>query len=72
MIQKKHTNNVWKTGIVMATTQNYLLFGVYVIYMLFIGLSITEVSIVISFWLILSSIGQIPAGIFADRYGYKL
>ncbi len=56
----------------MTTSQDYLTFGVYVIYMLFIGLSIANVSIVISFWLILSSIGQIPSGIFADRYGYKL
>ncbi len=55
----------------MTTSQDYIMWGVSVIYMLFLGLSIAQVSIVISFWLIISSIGQIPAGIFADRYGYK-
>ncbi len=45
--------------------------GVFVIFMLFVGLSLSEVSIVISSYLIVSAIGQIPAGIFADRHGYK-
>lgn len=35
------------------------------------GLSITEVSLVISIYLIFSSVSQMPSGLFADRYGYK-
>lgn len=46
--------------------------GVFVIFMIFVGLSLTEVSIVISAYLIVSAVGQIPSGIFADRHGYKL
>ena len=55
----------------MVTNDSTFTIGVFVIFMLFIGLSLTEVSIVISSYLIFSSIGQIPSGIFADRYGYK-
>ena len=39
--------------------------------MLWVGLSMAQMSFIISAWLIFNSVGQIPAGIFADRYGYK-
>ncbi len=45
--------------------------GVWIIYMLWIGASLAQTSLIISIWLAFSSLGQTPAGIFADRYGYK-
>ena len=45
--------------------------GVWIIYMLWIGASLAQTSLIISLWLIFSSLGQTPSGIFADRYGYK-
>ena len=73
MKSKKQTyvSNNWKIGAAMVANDSTFTIGVFVIFMLFIGLSHTEVSIVISSYLILSSIGQVPSGIFADRYGYK-
>lgn len=73
MKNKKQTysSNNWKIGAAMVANDSTFTIGVFVIFMLFIGLSLTEVSIVISSYLILSSIGQVPSGIFADRYGYK-
>ncbi len=68
---KSFRPNIWKTGLVMSTSEDVLLFGVYVLFMLFKGLSIADVSFVISVWLIVSSLGQIPAGVFADRFGFK-
>lgn len=55
----------------MITSDSSFIIGIFVVYMLLIGLSLAEVSIVISGYLIFSSIGQIPSGIFADRHGYK-
>ncbi|MFC1616234.1 MFS transporter [Patescibacteria group bacterium] len=69
--RSKYSSNNWKIGVSMVVNDTAFAVGVYVIFMLFIKLSLSEVSIVISMWLILSSIGQIPSGIFADRYGYK-
>ena len=66
-----YKNNIWKTWFIMWANQDHIIFWVYIIYMLFIWLSITEVSVVVSAWLIISSIWQIPWGIFADKYWYK-
>jgi MFS family permease len=55
----------------MLTNDSSFGLGVYVVYMLWIGLNLAQVSIIISAWLLFSSLGQIPSGIFADRYGYK-
>ena len=41
------------------------------VFMMFQGISIEQVSMIISCWLIVSSLGQIPAGVFADRFGFK-
>jgi len=42
--------------------------GVFVVFMILMGLSLAEVSIVVAGFLLCSSLFQIPAGIFADRY----
>jgi len=55
----------------MLTNDNNFGLGVYVIFMLWAGLSLAQMSFVISAWLVFHSVGQIPSGIFADRYGYK-
>lgn len=68
---KSSDQNTLKLGITMLTNDNNFGLGVYVIFMLWVGLSLAEVSFVISIWLLMHSIGQIPSGIFADRYGYK-
>lgn len=69
----KHTSNgnIWKLGVTMLTNDSNFGLGVYVIYMLWVGLSLAQMSLVLSAWLLFHSIGQIPSGIFADRYGYK-
>lgn len=74
MKSKKQTysSNIRKIGVSMAINDTAFTLGVYVIFMLFFKLSLSEVSIVISVWLLFSSIGQIPSGIFADRHGYKI
>jgi len=66
-----YKGNIGKLGIAMLTNDASFGLGVYVIFMLWIGLSLAETSIVLSAWLLFSSIGQIPSGIFADRYGYR-
>lgn len=73
MKNKKQTysSNIKKIGVSMTINDTTFTIGVYVIFMLFMELSLSEVSIVISVWLLFSSIGQIPSGIFADRHGYK-
>ncbi len=66
-----YSSNSWKIASAMVTNDSTFTIGVFVVFMLFVGLSLAEVSVVISAYLISSSIGQIPSGIFADRYGYK-
>lgn len=68
---KSSNGNTWKLGLAMLTNDNSFGLGVYVIYMLWVGLSFAQMSMVVSTWLLFHSIGQIPSGIFADRYGYK-
>jgi len=67
----RYSSNNWKIAASMVANDTTFTIGVFVIFMIFIGLSLTEVSIVISAYLVFSSIGQIPSGIFADRHGYK-
>jgi MFS family permease len=69
--KKKANGNVWKLGITMLTNDSSFGLGVSVIFILWVGLSLSQMSIIISAWLIFHSIGQIPSGIFADSYGYK-
>lgn len=71
IVKKSFKNNIWKTWFIIWTNQDHILFWVYVIYMLFMWLSITQVSMVLSSWLILSSIWQIPGWVFADKFWYK-
>ncbi len=67
----QNNGTIWKLGVAMLTNDANFGLGVYVIYLVQLGLSLSQVSMVISSWLIFSSIGQIPSGIFADRYGYR-
>jgi len=69
--KQKNKGNIWKLGVAMLTNDSNFGLGVYVVYMLWVGLSLAQMSFVISIWLIFHSIGQIPSGIFADRFGYK-
>tara|TARA_Y100000310_G_scaffold345861_1_gene471665 strand:+ start:1414 stop:2592 length:1179 start_codon:yes stop_codon:yes gene_type:complete len=70
-LKNQYKGNIGKLSIAMLTNDANFSLGVYVIFMLWIGLSLAEVSLALSAWLIFSSIGQIPSGIFADRYGYR-
>ena len=45
--------------------------GVFVLLMLSVGLSLAQIATVVAGFLICSAVFQIPAGIFADRYGNK-
>ncbi len=71
ILKKSYKNNIWKTGMIMWVNQDYLLFWITVIYMIYMGLNLIEVSTVISSWLIVSSIWQIPWWVFADKFWYK-
>ncbi len=71
MSKKSSKRNIWKLGIVMLTNDSNFGLGVYVVFMLWVGLSLAQMSFIISAWLVFNSVGQIPSGIFADRYGYK-
>jgi len=71
ILNKSYKNNIWKTWIIMWVNQDYLLFWISVIYMIFMGLNLIEISTVISSWLIISSIWQIPWWVFADKFWYK-
>jgi len=71
VIRKSYKNNIWKTGIIMWVNQDYLLFWISVIYMIFKWLNLIDISVVISSWLIISSLWQIPGWIFADKFWYK-
>jgi len=55
----------------MISTDSTFTIGVFILLMLALWLSLSQVAIVVSGYLIASSIGQIPAGIFADKYWYK-
>jgi MFS family permease len=70
-MKQNYKSNTWKIAASMIATDSTFSIGVFAIFMIFIGLSLSEISIIISAYLIFSSIGQIPSGIFADRYGYK-
>ncbi|HCI04016.1 TPA: hypothetical protein DE059_03750, partial [Candidatus Peribacteria bacterium] len=69
--QKATKRNTWKIGVSMLSNESNFGLGVWIIYMLWIGASLAQTSLIISIWLAFSSLGQTPAGIFADRYGYK-
>ena len=71
ILKKSFNNNIWKTWIIMWVNQDYLLFWISVIYMIFMWLNLIEISTVISSWLIISSIWQIPWWVFADKFWYK-
>ena len=45
--------------------------GVFVVFMLALGLSLAQVSVVVAAYLISSALFEIPAGVFADRFGNK-
>lgn len=69
---KKYQGNIWKLTLSMMTNNESFSIGVSVLYMLYLGLDLGQVSLVVSAWLIFSTIGNIPAGILADRFGNKL
>ena len=66
-----YRGNIAKLNLAMLTNDANFGLGVYVIYLVQLGLSLAQVSMIVSAWLIFSSIGQIPSGIFADRFGYR-
>lgn len=45
--------------------------GIFLVYMLALGLNLSQASLGISSWLLAQSAGGILTGIFADRYGHK-
>lgn len=71
IFKKSYKNNIWKLWGIMWSNQDHILFWVYVIYMISSWLTLTDISIIISSWLVVSSIWQIPWWIFADKFWYK-
>ena len=71
-MQQKYQGNIWKLTLAMMTNDVSFSIGVSVLYMLHLGLDLGQISLVVSAWLVFSTLGNIPAGIFADRYGNKL
>ena len=66
-----YSSNSWKIASAMVTNDSTFTIGVFVVFMLFVGLSLAEVSVVISAYLISSSIGQIPSGILLIDMGTR-
>lgn len=66
-----HKNNIWKIWFSIITTDLTFAGAIFVIFMQWVGADLAQVSIIIAGFTILSTLGQIPAGIFADRFGLK-
>ncbi|MFA4930909.1 MAG: MFS transporter [Patescibacteria group bacterium] len=66
-----YNSNIWKIGLSVITNDSMFDIGVGVLFMLSLGLDLSQVSLAISVYLIFSIIGQIPSGILADKFGYK-
>ena len=67
----KYKYNIWKIWLIQGLSNDYLLWWIFVAYMLKNGLSLTEISVVISAWLAFATLWQIPWWLFADNYWYK-
>lgn len=70
--KENYSSNTWKVASSMFTNGGTFTLGVFVVFMLHIGLSLNEVSTIIACYLFFYTIGQIPSGIFADKFGYKI
>ena len=68
----KYQSNIWKVWLIQSLSYDYLLWWIYVIYIINNGLSLSEVSVVISSWLVFATLWQVPWWILADNYWYKL
>ena len=67
----KYSSNIWKLALSVITNDSTFGIGVSVLFMLSLGLDLAQISVCLSFYLLFSTIGQVPSGIFADKYGYK-
>ena len=70
-MKSEYSSNIWKISMIQSLSYDYLLWWIYVIYMISKGLSLSEVSIVISAWFAFATLWQIPWWMFADNLGYK-
>ena len=66
-----YNSNIWKLALSVITNESTFGIGVAVIFMLGLGLDLSQISFALSIFLIFSIIGQVPSGIFADKFGYK-
>jgi len=69
--RSKYQANHWKIWLSIITSDTTFSTGVFIIFMLWAGLDLTQISVAIAAWTVASSLGQIPSGVFADRYGFK-
>lgn len=67
----EHGNNTWKIGLSVLASDATFTMGVFAIFMLYLGLSISEISLAFGIYLIFYSLFQIPSGFLTDSYGYK-
>ena len=70
-MQSTYHTNKWKLFLSNLGNDSTFSLGVFVIFMLFAGLSLAQISLIISAQLIITSLGSLPGGLFADRYGHK-
>lgn len=70
-MKNMYRTNEWKLFLSNLGNDSTFSLGVFVIFMLFFGLSLAQISIIISAQLIFIALGSLPGGICADRYGYK-
>ena len=66
------SKNIKLLALSMISMDSSFSIGVFVVFMILMGLSLAEVSMVVAGFLLCSSLFQIPAGIFADRFGNKV
>ena len=67
-----YSKNIKLLALSMISMDSSFSIGVFVVFMILMGLSLAEVSMVVAGFLLCSSLFQIPAGVFADRFGNKV
>jgi MFS family permease len=66
-----NSSNTWKVGLTVLTNDATFTMGVFAAFMLYLGLSLAQISMAFGFYLLFYSLLQIPSGFLTDSYGYK-
>jgi len=67
----EYKKEFWKLFLSRLSIDSTFTLGVFIIFMISQGLSLSQVSLAMFVYYLTIALGAIPAGIFADTYGYK-